>query len=301
MPRLNSISKIKLVAIIFGAFAAIGIGMAVVLELFLDQSLRRSADIEQGLRLPMMLAIPSLRPLGLARGGKRRRSPLLTGGTSIPHGAETQDFAIARSLQVYIDALRDRVTMSMSGIQRPRFLGITSCGPSAGVTTIAAGLAVSLSRSNNGRILLIDANFINSTNHPFYQLNPSNSLMEILAGEEVKPVKIQHHLYMLSPGEVNGELSRISLAERFTVMMEFLRNADFDYVIVDLPPVDLTSSSFRLAGLMDQNLLVVESETTTKDEARRTLNILNQTQAQVSGVVLNRTRKYLPKWIHQEL
>jgi Mrp family chromosome partitioning ATPase len=51
---------------------------------------------------------------------------------------------------------------------------------------------------------------------------------------------------------------------------------------------------------MDMVLLVVESEKTDRDVAKRAASMLSETKTNV-GIVLNKNRTYLPRRLHQEL
>jgi CO dehydrogenase nickel-insertion accessory protein CooC1 len=55
----------------------------------------------------------------------------------------------------------------------------------------------------------------------------------------------------------------------------------------------------RVARLMDMVLLVIESEKTNQDVVKRVSALLAESQANVSAV-LNKTRTYVPAWLHQE-
>jgi Mrp family chromosome partitioning ATPase len=72
-----------------------------------------------------------------------------------------------------------------------------------------------------------------------------------------------------------------------------LKASDFDYIIFDMPPVNQISITPRLAGFMDMVLLVVESEQTDREIARQAAELLATSKAHV-GVVLNKSRNYLP-------
>ena len=79
-----------------------------------------------------------------------------------------------------------------------------------------------------------------------------------------------------------------------------MKASDFDYIIFDMPPVSQISITPRLARLMDMVLLVIESEKTDRDVAKRVAAMLSESKTNV-GIVLNKNRSYLPRRLHQEV
>jgi Mrp family chromosome partitioning ATPase len=79
-----------------------------------------------------------------------------------------------------------------------------------------------------------------------------------------------------------------------------MRASDYDYIIFDMPPMSQISITPRLARFMDMVLLVVESEKTDRDVAKRATNVLLETKTNV-GVVLNKSRDHLPRRLQQDI
>ena len=81
--------------------------------------------------------------------------------------------------------------------------------------------------------------------------------------------------------------------------MPKLKASDYDYIIFDMPIVNQTSVTSQLARFMDMTLLVVESEKTNREIVEQANTWLTEVGASV-GVVLNKTRQYVPKRLDQE-
>lgn len=90
-----------------------------------------------------------------------------------------------------------------------------------------------------------------------------------------------------------------NLPRRFRGLVPRLKSSSFDYVIFDMPPVSQISVTPRLAAFMDLVLVVVEAERTDRDVARRALGLLEASGAR-AGVVLNRSRRYVPARLHED-
>ena len=79
-----------------------------------------------------------------------------------------------------------------------------------------------------------------------------------------------------------------------------MRASDYDYIIFDMPPMSQISITPRLARYMDMVLLVVESEKTDRDAAKRATNLLLESKTNV-GVVLNKSRDHLPRRLQHDI
>ena len=90
------------------------------------------------------------------------------------------------------------------------------------------------------------------------------------------------------------------LPQRFRNLIPRLKASDYDYIIFDMPPVSQISLTPRLAKFMDTVLMVVESEKTDRDVVKRATSWLTEANPNV-GIVLNKSRNYVPKRLQQEI
>jgi Mrp family chromosome partitioning ATPase len=110
---------------------------------------------------------------------------------------------------------------------------------------------------------------------------------------------VQENLYVVTEGVSNGKLPHI-LPKRFSNLVPKLKASDYDYIIFDMPPVNQTSVTPRLAGHMDIVLLVIEAEQTDREVVERANALLTDSKAKVAAV-LNKTRTYVPARLQPEL
>ncbi len=208
----------------------------------------------------------------------------------------------SHSLHNYYEALRDRLIsyFEVNNLNhKPKLVAVTGSAQGSGTTTIAAGLAASLSETGDGNVLLIDMNIgARAVRQQFYNGKPSCELDAALANETRDSAMVQNNLYVVS-GRANGDQLSRMLPKRFANLLPKLKASDYDYIIFDMPPIGRTGVTQRLAGFMDMMLLVVEAEKTSRDVVRQTGALLAESKANVS-VVLNKTRTYIPKRFHQE-
>jgi polysaccharide biosynthesis transport protein len=307
----------KLLAMVaFGGIFA-GLAWAFLSELFLDRSFRRPAEIEAKLKVPLFLSIPDISRNGHSRrAGITDRRPLelrpATGAADVVAGSDAQlagqsgvpaVVSLERNpaLHPFCEALRDRliVYFEVNNLtHKPKLVAVTSASRGAGVSTLAAGLAASLSETGDGNVLLVDMNVEQGSAQQFYHGNVGCGLDTALNAETKRDALVQENLYVVNGNANSEELPRI-LPKRFSALVPKLKASEYDYIIFDLPPVSQTSLTSRLARFMDMVILVVESEKSDREVVQQANIWLAESGATV-GAVLNKTRQYVPARLHQD-
>ena len=203
-------------------------------------------------------------------------------------------------LRPYFEALRDRLVIYFDANNlkhHPKLVAVTGCAKGAGVTTIAAGLAATLSETGEGNVLLVDMNNGQGAAHPFFKGKPACDLAGALENKD--NAQVQENLYMVVEG-TNGNKLPIAVPRQFAGLMPKLRASEYDYIIFDMPPVSQIGVAIKLGRFMDVNLMVVESEKTDREVVKQASALVSGAKPNV-GVVLNRKRTYVPQWLQQEL
>jgi Mrp family chromosome partitioning ATPase len=159
-------------------------------------------------------------------------------------------------------------------------------------------LAASLSETGDGRVLLVDMNQEQGTVQQFFRGHTNCGLDDALQTEKRDEAMVQENLYVVTEDAFSERLPR-ALPKRFASLIPKLKASDYDYIIFDMPPVSPTSVTVRLAGFMDNIMVVVESEKTSQEVVMQAKGLLAQSQANVA-VVLNKTRQYIPRLLHKD-
>jgi Mrp family chromosome partitioning ATPase/uncharacterized coiled-coil protein SlyX len=308
----------------------LGFALAFLWEMLLDRSLRRPREVVERLKLPMLLNIPYMKNVKNGNGNGRfgffkrgkdlkpgKELQLLSGGAGDPAspGNRGGELAPVRNgppalwneklgLRPFHDTLRDRLVahFEMNNLtHKPKLVAVTSCAEGAGVSTIAAGLACSLSETGEGNVLLVDMNSGDGLAHRFYKGKLAMGLDDLLEKEKAdrQGALVQENLYVVKEFNNRDKLPSV-LPKRFSHLVSQLKASDYDYILLDMPPVTEISITPRLARFMDTILLVVESERTDQDAAQRAAALLSEGRANVQ-VVMNKSRSYVPKRLQPEL
>jgi uncharacterized protein involved in exopolysaccharide biosynthesis/Mrp family chromosome partitioning ATPase len=291
--------------VVSGLFA--GLAWAFLIEFYLDRSVKRPVDVQTKLHIPFFLSIPDLNHNNRSRLAATERRQLEYGdkkslATTANGSLEIASPLVNHALHSHYDALRDRLVNYFESInltRKPKLVAITSTAKGAGVSTIAAGLAASLSETGDGRVLLVDMNLENGAAQQFVRGKFDCKLDDALVSEKRDHALVQENLYVVSEGSSVDNLPRI-LPKRFASLVPKLKASDYDYIIFDMPPVTQTSVTTRLAGFMDTVMLVIESEKTDRDVVQQANQLLLQSKANVTAV-LNKTRKYVPARLQHDI
>ena len=205
----------------------LGLGWAFLIEFYLDHSIKRPVDIQTKLKIPFFLSIPDLshhRRGTLAAANTRRQLAYKNGAPENGGALATKEATlevmageINRRFDSYYDALRDRLVVYFESVnltRKPKLVAVTSTHRGAGVSTIASGLAASLSETGDGRVLLVDMNQENGTARQFFQGHANCKLDDALESEKRNDAMVQENLYVVTENTLNDSLPR-ALPKRF--------------------------------------------------------------------------------------
>lgn len=163
---------------------------------------------------------------------------------------------------------------------------VTSALTGEGKTLTAANLALTLAESFNRQVALIEADLRRPALHELFGLNgQSHTMSELLGGGPVPLVQVRPTLAVLAWADrMTDPITALSSA-RMREILEGAR-AQFDWVVIDTPPVGLVPDAHVLSSLVDGVVLVVAAGQTGFPAVQRACQVLGAHR--LIGVVLNR-------------
>jgi uncharacterized protein involved in exopolysaccharide biosynthesis/Mrp family chromosome partitioning ATPase len=298
-PTFDTKRRNKIALGLAGGGIALGIALALLRGLVLNRTVGRPLQLETHLHIPLMLSIP------YSHAARNGHLPLPNGSqanpgavATKPHHSKLAPWEAGHFIRPYCDAIRDRLGLYFELnhlTHKPKLVGIAGFSEQAGTSTLAAGLAASLSETNDGKVLLVDVNLGPEEVHSFFKGKPAYPLKAALKPQE-KIASAADNLYLATVGSsTTGGPAQIGL-KKFFDMMPNLKASDFDYIIFDMPPLEQTSPTWGMAAFMDKLLLVVEAEKNNRDFIKRGYRKLVAERDNVA-VVVNKTRSYVPRWL----
>jgi uncharacterized protein involved in exopolysaccharide biosynthesis len=298
-PPILAITKRNKIALgLAGGGIALGVALALLRGLVLSTTVGRPLQLETQLDIPLMLSIPYANGhFALPRNG----SPANPGALATRrHHPKLAPWEAGHFIRPYCDAIRDRLGLYFELnhlTHKPKLVGVTGFSEAAGTSTLAAGLAASLSETNDGKVLLVDVNLGPEEVHSFFKGKPAYPLNAALKSNGAI-ASVADNLYLATVGSTNAGPAQLGL-KKFFDMMPNLKASDFDYIIFDMPPLEQTSPTWGMAAFMDKLLLVVEAEKNNREIIKRGYGKLVAERNNVS-VVVNKARSYVPKWLDAE-
>ncbi|ACB97411.1 polysaccharide biosynthesis tyrosine autokinase [Beijerinckia indica] len=189
-------------------------------------------------------------------------------------------------------AVKVAVDISLTG-KRPKIIGVISSVSGEGKTIVSKNLAT-LIASHGIKTILIDGDLHRSrltlALSPTAQVGLTQLLRGVSSLKEVMLVENDSGLVFL-PGPAGQQLahpSHLLASEAMGTVLEYLGREGYEYIIVDLPPLDPVVDVRAAAEMFDAFVMVVEWGKTTKVQAKAALTKNYTVMRKCIGVVLNK-------------
>ncbi|MFZ4893084.1 polysaccharide biosynthesis tyrosine autokinase [Plantibacter sp. Mn2098] len=244
----------------------IGIAFAVLRET-LDTRIRNERDVEQVTGLPIMG--------GIAFDPKAQQRPLIV--QADPRSPRSESFRSLRTNLQFLDVT-----------DQPRSYVVTSSIQSEGKSTTASNLAIALTDAGH-RVLLIDADLRRPKLASYFDIEGAVGLSDVLIRRATLEDTIQSwgrgRLSILPAGAVPpnpSELLGSAIMQQLITGLE----REFDYVLLDAPPLLPVTDAALLARHTGGALLVVAAGRTHKNQLKGAIESLAHVNASVAGLVM---------------
>lgn len=170
-----------------------------------------------------------------------------------------------------------------------KILMVTSTMASEGKSTVAVNLALSMAR-NKKKVLYIDCDLYKPTGHKLLQLDPDRgSLLDCLL--QRKPPKKavifdkKRNLHVLL-GKNYAEAGNVLSGQAMQELLQWARCA-YDFVVLDMPPMEATSDAEAIMEFVDASLLIVRQAAASTRVINKNISILNSGKAKLLGCIVN--------------
>lgn len=171
-------------------------------------------------------------------------------------------------------------------------IGVTSPMRGEGKSTTAVNLSYVFAEKGS-KVLLIDADLRIPSIAKKLDIESSPGLADLLRGKGAQISEFQSQLlsnwFVLPSGDIPPNPSELLGSSRMENILNRLREI-FDYIIIDLPPVNLVSDAISISSLISGMIVVIREEYTEKKELERCFRQLKLSNVNILGCVMNEAK-----------
>jgi len=168
---------------------------------------------------------------------------------------------------------------------------ITSSTPSEGKSTVSSNLALAMAETNK-KVLLIDCDLRRPSVHKKFGLSNEKGLSNLLIGQhsfnEIAQ-EVTENLSVLTSGTIPPNPSEMLSSKKMELFLSEAKK-NFDFIILDTPPVVSVTDAQALSTVADGVLLVVASGQAQIPEVHKAIELLQYVKANIIGIVANKVK-----------
>lgn len=203
------------------------------------------------------------------------------------HALRLGDHTDFRTTEAY-KMLRTNLLFTLAS-SKSNVVLFSSAEASVGKSVICANLAVSMIQ-NGATALIIDADMRKPVQHRIFQIPNRQGLSTLLSGQvqlsDVQYTSNSMSFSVITAGSIPPNPVELLGSQRMEDLLNTV-STQFDYVFVDLPPINILSDCLVLAWKTAGVVLVARQNQTTYDALQRAVESVKQAKGKVLGVVVN--------------
>ncbi|HEX4166825.1 MAG TPA: polysaccharide biosynthesis tyrosine autokinase [Bryobacteraceae bacterium] len=249
---------------------------------------------KRGLRQLSPKPVPPLRRPAALLGQSPAPSPV----QSVPKPHKPMDMAVWQDdASLVAEAYRNTtysVLLAGNETERARTFVVTSPSVGEGKTTVTCNLGLALAQANR-RVLLIDGDLRKPRLHKAMDVRNEVGLRDLLRGDidaKIAPTEAFCQptavpgLFVIPSGKGSEEPSGLLHSLRFRTLLDRL-TSEFDFVLIDSPPMMHMADARILAGMSNGVILVFRARVTDLETAATTRDLFLDDNVRVIGTILN--------------
>lgn len=171
-----------------------------------------------------------------------------------------------------------------------RVLLVTSADPGEGKTTTIVNLGIVMSQANQ-KVLLIDADMRKPSLHKRFllineEIGLSNLLIKQVEIGEVIQRDEESGLDVIPAGSIPPNPAELLHSQQMSKILEHVKQ-EYDYVLLDSPPLLPVTDAQVISRYVDGVLLVISSGSVQRAHVKKAVSLLEMAGANVIGSILN--------------
>lgn len=267
----------------------IGVGVTLVVDMT-DKSLRTVDEVKQLLPYNLLTTIPNL-------DGDSNSLKMIETDLSLARliNSDFYDYRVSDAYQLM------QANLSFCTQKEPRIITITSSVGNEGKSQICANLALAMAQGER-RVLLVDANLRNPTQHQIWGLKNSQGLIDLIlnqvSADNTMVNKVTAHTItqnvlpnldiLPSGGTISNTLALLESIAMSALVEKFRR--EYDIVIFDTPALKGKADAGLLGKLSDGVVLIIRTGVADTESVREAQEFLKNSRQTVLGMVFNEAK-----------
>lgn len=268
----------KIIVVAIGVMLGAFLSTTIVLLLEMrDRSLKTIQEVTAIFPYTLLGIIPLF---GKYTRSRNQETEAIDQSIIVIHAPECLTSEIYRMIQANMKFL--------SSDTRIKSIVITSSVPQEGKSTVAANLGAAIAQLGR-KVLLIDADMRLPSQHHFWQLTNEFGLSEVLVGQaefNTAVSKVIDNLDVLPAGVRPPNPLALLDSKRMAALIDEL-SYQYDFIIIDTPPLLLAADALTLSQMTDGMLLVARPGVIDANAAKASKEMLARSDQNVLGMVIN--------------
>lgn len=196
--------------------------------------------------------------------------------------------------------------LSLNKGRPPKVFVVTSSIHSEGKTITSLNLAITLAHSvHKPKVLLVDADMRKGKVIKYLGISKRIGLSEILSGQAeiqdcVFNLQNVDNLAVITSGAVPENPAELLASEKMHYFLAKVKS-QFDFVLIDTPPIISVTDSGIVGSQTEGALMVVQAGRTQRGIVRRAEELLHQSHTNILGYILTNIEYHLPEYIYRYL
>jgi capsular exopolysaccharide synthesis family protein len=233
---------------------------------YLNNKIIDKKDIEEATKAPILGFI--------SHNDTKEELPVITN----PRSTLSESFRSVRTALKYFSKESDSLVVS-----------VTSTISSEGKTFISVNLAA-ITALLGKKVLLVGLDLRKPRIHKVFEIENGNGLSTYLSGnceyeDLIQETKIKNLFYAPS-GPIPPNPAELIESERMKLFFERARK-DFDYIVIDTPPVAVVTDALLLVSFVDINIFVVRQRYTSKNTLGLIQELYESGKFKNFGIIIN--------------
>lgn len=217
---------------------------------------------------------------------RQKRKQFLTSNsenTKILH--KNMDFTATEQYKL----IRANLDFTLPADEKCPVIGVTSSTRGEGKSITAVNLSYVLAEKGS-KVLLIDADLRIPSVAKKLEIESSPGLSDLLRGNGTQTCELKPYLlsnwFVLPSGDIPPNPSELLGSSRMENVLNQFKEI-FDYIIIDLPPVNIVSDAISISNLITGMVVIIREEYAEKKDVERCFRQLKLSNVNILGCVMN--------------